>query len=53
MMPKQYKILNGYFVTYNARERTYSIYSQRGEFLSTVNDGELNAELNRLDRGED
>lgn len=48
---KDYKIERGQFkVTTNKKERTYSIYTLDGEHLSTVNDGELWAELDRLER---
>lgn len=42
---KQYEVIDGYFVTENKKERTYSIYTKNGEFLSTVDYGELSAEI--------
>ena len=48
-MPKKYEIFNGYLITHNPRERTYSIYSKTGKFLSTVNDGELSDEIRDLE----
>lgn len=49
-MPREYKIIYGYVVTENKAERTCTIYSRSGEFLSTVNDGELSTEIRELDR---
>lgn len=51
-MPKKYEVFNGYLITHNPRERTYSIYSKNGEFLSTVNDGELSSEIRRIEEDE-
>ena len=49
-MPKKYEIYGNYLITWNPKERTYTIYSKDGEFLSTVDDGELKAEINRLEK---
>lgn len=49
-MPKKFRWVNGYIVTENTKERTYSIYSKTGEFLATVNDGEVLNEIRELDR---
>ena len=48
-MPKQYRIIYGYIVTDNLRERTCTIYSSDGRCLSTVNDGEVMAEIRKLE----
>lgn len=52
-MARLYKKYLGYYITENKKERTVSIYSPRWEFLSTVNEGELNAEIRRIENGED
>lgn len=49
-MPKKFVWVHGYKVTENTKERTHSIYSSRGEFLATVNDGEVLAEIKELDK---
>lgn len=46
---KNYSIHRGFHVTYNAKERTYTIYTSDDKYLSTVNEGELNSELDRLE----
>lgn len=46
--PKQYTTYGDYLVTENKKERTCSIYTKDGKFLRTVDDGELNAELDCL-----
>ena len=48
-MPKEYFHCGNYIVTTNKKERTYTIYTVYGEFLSTVNDGELMQEIRELD----
>lgn len=48
-MPKEFRWFYGYKVTENRRERTCTIYTESGEFLSTVNDGELMRELMELE----
>ena len=50
---RQYETYEGYLITKNLKERTYSIYSQNKEFLSTVNFGELNDEIRELRASED
>ena len=52
-MPKKFKKYQGYLITENLRERTISIYDSLGGFLSTVNEGELNAEIRRLENNEE
>jgi hypothetical protein len=52
-MPKKFEVFNGYLVTHNSRERTYTIYNRQGEFLSTVNDGELYSEIEKIENEED
>ena len=47
-MPKMYELVYGYPVTYNAKERTWTIYSPSGDFISTVNDGELLEEIQSI-----
>ncbi len=49
-MPKKYEIIGNYLVTWNPKERTYTIYSKEGKFISTVNDGELKEELDQLEK---
>ena len=46
--PKQYRIDGEFLITENRKERTHSIYTRDGKFLSTVDDGELHAELDSL-----
>lgn len=46
---KNYTIHGSFKVTYNPKERTYTIYTRSGGYLSTVNDGELNSELDKLE----
>ena len=46
---KKYEIFGRFLVTRNDKERTWSIYTREGEFLSTVDDGELSSELELLD----
>lgn len=46
---KKYEIFGRFKVTRNEKERTWSVYTMEGEFLSTVDDGELNAELELLE----
>ena len=48
--PKQYKVEGVFYLTENKRERTFSIYDKNWTFLSTVNEGELNAELAALEK---
>ena len=48
MKPKVYELIEGFIVTRNPKERTYTIYSPSGEFLSTVDDGEVMAEIREL-----
>lgn len=48
-MPKKYEKIGDFIVTRNSKERTYSIYNLKGEFLSTVDDGELMAEIRELE----
>lgn len=50
VLPKKYEIFDGFLVTWNPKERTYTIYTKSGKFLSTVNDGELKSEINELKR---
>ena len=50
MLPKKYDIIDGFIITWNPKERTYTIYTKSGEFLSTVNDGELKSEIDELKR---
>ena len=45
-----YKIYGHFKVTYNPKERTYTIYTMSNGYLSTVNDGELNSELRELEK---
>ena len=49
-MPKQYFRFGNYIVTENKKERTVTIYTKSGKFLSTVDDGELSSECRELDR---
>lgn len=46
---KKYEIYGRFKVTRNDKERTWSIYTWDGEFLSTVDDGELHSELELLE----
>ena len=48
-MPKLYKQFGKYIITENLKERTISIYTEDGKFLSTVNEGELLSELRELE----
>ena len=48
-MPKEFNYVGNYIVTQNRKERTYTIYTKSGTFLSTVNDGELLSEIRELD----
>ena len=43
--PKQYDDYGDFIVTENKKEGTRTIYTKDGEFLSTVNDHELMAEM--------
>ena len=52
-MPKSYIIMQGYKITKNGKERTCTIYSSNGKFLSTVDDGEVEAEIERLENGKE
>ena len=46
---KNYNMYRGFKITYNPKERTYTIYSKSNQFLGTVNDGELNSEIDLLE----
>ena len=46
---KNYSIYRGFKITYNPKERTYTIYTRNNQFLGTVNDGELNSEIDLLE----
>lgn len=48
-MPKKFRWVYGYMVTDNKRERTCTIYNPNGEFLSTVDDGEVMNEIRKLE----
>ncbi len=46
---KNYTIYGSFKVTYNPKERTYTIYTMNNLCLRTVNDGELKSELEQLE----
>ena len=47
---KNFETYGNFRVTYNPKERTYTIYTKGNLYLSTVNDGELNSELRELEK---
>ena len=46
---KQFFTVGNFKVTDNKKERTYTIYDENEQFLSTVNYGELNSEIQELE----
>ncbi len=46
---KQFFTVGNFKVTDNKKERTYTIYDENEQFLSTVNYGELNSEIHELE----
>ena len=46
---KQFFTVGNFKVTDNKKERTYTIYDENERFLSTVNYGELNSEIQELE----
>ena len=46
--PVKYETVDGFIVTRNYLDRTWTIYTKNKEFLSTVDDGELSSELREL-----
>lgn len=46
--PVEYELIDGFIVTRNHTDRTWTIYTRNKDFLSTVDDGELSSEIREL-----